>query len=899
MANIVLLETVFSTLNGFQSLTITQFRAGSIIVVFDVTVVNFILPNVLLQKSQNLSTNLNATYHLTTQGVVQINMPTNPVCTTHTHNITCTTQEEMNCQSVWQLEKMQKKYDITNGTESLLIFKPQKATLTIKSISELGRYVYHCKLLVLFFFFVLFFLGTYICSYNDKAYNGTIAHIASGTLDVAQLPNIEIMSAPGFPYCSKDSSFVWVKILCEIKKSSEKYEVTWKGKDHEQAIIPINYPSTSEATDVYAAKTLVACNSAGEPTLTCIFSNRCQQTKTANIVINILNEGEDYCKAEGEWEDTKANFSAVMKCKDGIGYQRRRCRKGGNWDEVESECVNQNLASILENALIVDVGLGTVENNAADVFSRFEDATNNTDKINTFANMNASVSVLVSMGARLKQINNDSTVDNLLQSSSNLLDKSISNAWSTNINTKENVSMAERYLTSVEQLIKMTNVTTDNKAKPNIEVAVCDTMQKLKCTHAVFNVTVCVQGSNPGILKTTGFTQLEMYLPHKDEKYDPNTIVVSATIDKEQLDSPSVIIDFTLLRPRPRNHKLKCVYWDTANGEWSTQGCEWESHYKGVRCKCTHLSSFAVLMSKYPEEILGLQELSYVGLSISVFSLILSLTIELVVWSTVVKTDTLFLRHTAHINISLCLLIADGCFLASLHHGMSETWCQVTVVLKHFCYLAMFFWMLCLSSTLLHQAVFLFHNISKKVYTRFSLILGYFCPFLIVIITFITNDTGSEGSYFSRDTCWLIYTGLMKGSIHTFFIPAGIIVFVNIFCMVVVIMKLLDRPKTPESMCKKEKTAVKSIMRSLILLSPVFGVTWVFGFAVTAIDFASGPEAHVVNYVFTLLNSFQGLFILITTCFGDKMVRDALMKRFSKKAPQSISKSSTKSEATQ
>uniref|UniRef100_A0A3Q3RF06 G-protein coupled receptors family 2 profile 2 domain-containing protein n=1 Tax=Mastacembelus armatus TaxID=205130 RepID=A0A3Q3RF06_9TELE len=276
-------------------------------------------------------------------------------------------------------------------------------------------------------------------------------------------------------------------------------------------------------------------------------------------------------------------------------------------------------------------------------------------------------------------------------------------------------------------------------------------------------------------------------------------------------------------------------------------------------------------MAQKPLEIYWVNELTYIGLSVSVLSLIINLAIEVTVWSAVVKTSTLHLRHTAHVNISLCLLVADGCFLASLEPKIiSDFWCVTSVVLKHFCFLAMFFWMLALSCTLLHQAVFMFHNVSKKNYLSFSYFLGYVCPLLIVTTAFLSNGSGAMGRYYSRDTCWLLYSGLFRGSIHTFLIPVGIIVFTNVFSMVIVIILLLNHP---DSIAKSnEKTAAKTVMRTVILLTPIFGVTWIFGFFVMSLDLTYGYVAYAVNYAFTLLNAFQGLFILLTTCLGDRLV---------------------------
>lgn len=60
---------------------------------------------------------------------------------------------------------------------------------------------------------------------------------------------------------------------------------------------------------------------------------------------------------------------------------------------------------------IVDIGLGTVEDNSAEVFSILNNVTNETETINSFANVKASVDVLMVLSDKLDRIDNDSTVD--------------------------------------------------------------------------------------------------------------------------------------------------------------------------------------------------------------------------------------------------------------------------------------------------------------------------------------------------------------------------------------------------------------------------------------------------------------------------------------------------------
>ncbi|XP_042293042.1 adhesion G protein-coupled receptor F4 isoform X1 [Thunnus maccoyii] len=888
------MKEVYSTLSGFDSIAIGNYSVGSIIADFTMTIAAPINTDELSSKSEELEkklkdpkdvNGLDASIFLETRGIVKLSIPSGLVLYNSNATISCSTTEDLG-KPKWHL-KTDYTNVITTGTESEVIINGNESTVKLNYTSE--RWA-----------------GEYTCTYKK----GHISHKASAVLRVSLLPNIRITTDPSFPRCQRSNDLRHVTVKCEIRNSSETYKVNWSDKNINSKIDTF-IPSPPEKILSYEAKTFVGCQPP-IPNVTCTFKNRLNQTRKAEIEIITINVNDAYCEADGEWEETKANYTAVLQCKNAAGQKKRKCNEEnqrGIWGPVESACVNLEVNDVLERAITADVGLGELADNAAIVFSRLQNVTNSTDKINSFANMNASVEVLVSMSSKLNHIHNESTVNDVLESSSNLLEESLSSSWGTD-NTKSghlktnegegsssHVSLAERYLSSVEQLIVVANFTTASRKK-NIEVEERNCTQGSQCTNKVFNVNVSLHSSTPDSVKTAGMKQLEKYLPYNDT-VEPNSIVVTATTKGKQTAGVRVTIDFALKNPRAPNTQLLCVYWSNNTRSWSEDGCWWEGPSEVGRCVCQHLSSFAMLVSKTPLTIPGITEITYVGLSVSIVSLIISLVIEMSVWSALVKTNSLYLRHTAHINISVCLLVADCCFLASsTPEKIDQIWCKTSVVLKHFCYLSMFFWMLCLSTTLLHKAVFPFHNLSKRNYLRFSLVLGYVCPLLIVVITFIANDGGAEDLYFSKRTCWLVYKGFMKGSIHTFLIPIGIIIFVNVFSMLVVIMKLLDHPKNIQKSNEKEKTAAKTVMRSVILLTPIFGGTWIFGFAVTILDLTYGNIAFVVNYAFTLLNAFQGLFILLTTCLGEKQTREALLNRFRNKTLASTASSSTKLDST-
>ncbi|XP_041828359.1 adhesion G protein-coupled receptor F4 [Melanotaenia boesemani] len=868
------MKTQFSFLRGFETLKIIQFRVGSIIVDFQITIANSINSSSLIDKSQELAKNLSASLSLQTTGVVVITVPSNSVKYNESAEITCTSENDLKVLPLWSLKRADQEIKITDGSNAHLTTVSNLSRVHLDSVDENWE-------------------GEYRCSFVQMSGNTTIYNNANKTMDVCLLPNIEASSDMAFPLCIQTSNVFQVNVNCQIKKSTENYTVTWPDG------FIVGTTDYSNDVQTYKAQTVINCNEAvakNVTNVTCTFKNECNQTQSQIFSINPIKATDSYCKAEGDWGNTKTGYTVQLKCRNQAGSRQRTCIKRDNkgvWEKEQNSCVPLLLKNVLDSAKIAGTGLGELQENVGNVFSGLQNVTA-TENINSPASINTSIQVFQTLTGILhnKTIENDTTINNMLNSSSNLLNNTNKDSWVTTTLGDSSKSLAENYLLSVELLVAKANIT-KNIIKPKLEVSTCISTE---CNTTVLNANVTLGSSDSGTVKTTGFQNISGYLPSKINDSDPNSIVVSAT--KEDATNIEIKINFPLINPRPRNVELVCVSWNNITSEWSKDGCTWGGASNEGQCICYHLSSFSILMSKRPLDVPGLTLMTYVGLSISVVSLFFCLIIEMIVWSDVVKTNTLYLRHTAHVNISLCLLVANCCFLGSSEpKNIAEIWCETFAVVKHFCYLAMFFWMLCLSTTLLHQSVFLFHKVSKKSYMRFSIIVGYVCPLLIVFITFLATKA-SGGSYFSKDTCWLVYGGLLKGTIFTFVIPVGIIVFVNTFSMLVVIMKLLDHHKSAETSAEKEKAAAKIVLRSVIFLTPIFGVTWGFGFAVLAMDLTEGIQALAVNYIFNLLNAFQGFFILLTTCVADQRTRESLLTRLKIKAPASVSDSTTKVDTT-
>jgi len=449
---------------------------------------------------------------------------------------------------------------------------------------------------------------------------------------------------------------------------------------------------------------------------------------------------------------------------------------------------------------------------------------------------------------------------NMIGAASNMLNQS----WGA-VNMSVVNSMSSNYLESVEGLVH--NIVANNSKgvlSENLQLNICDSLEEEDCSSDVFGVAVNLSKSR-GVIKTMAVRNLAEKLENNYKQSKTASLVVSATVQSSSNKHIDIQLDFP--REHPDYTKVRCVFWNVTSHQWSEEGCTLDKSVDGNRtvCSCTHLTPFSALMSKTTLILPFLDELTYLGLGVSICALLLFLMIEALVWSAVVKSNLSHFRHTSLVNIAVSLLLADLSFLASAFPDkISETMCLVFTVCKHFFFLTMFCWMLCLSVMLVHQLIFVFNPLRKTVFMFLSSIVGYVVPMLIVGSSYVYYEyTG--GDYLKKETCWLTYDGLLRGSIHAFLLPVAIVVLTNLFSMVVVIVTLTKTTATDKS--KSDTDTAKSILKVVLLLTPAFGVTWILGFIQLllgdkeeedSVDGTTQPGFVIfIHYAFTILNTFQ------------------------------------------
>ncbi|XP_065740982.1 adhesion G protein-coupled receptor F5 [Phocoena phocoena] len=518
-------------------------------------------------------------------------------------------------------------------------------------------------------------------------------------------------------------------------------------------------------------------------------------------------------------------------------------------------------------------------------------------EVNSFpGSLGAIINILDLLSTVPTQVNSEMMM-HVLSTVSVILGKPILNTWMMSQQQKTNQS--SQLLDSLERFSRALRSEDSTISQPNVQMksmVIKSGHPKSYTQSFVFldselwgNVTIneCqLEHLQPdSFIVTVAFPTLKTILAQDvPGKTFANSLVMTTTVS-HNLTTP-FRISMTFKNNNPSGGVPRCVFWNfnLANhtGGWDSSGCYVkEVTEDSVSCSCDHLTSFSILMSPDspdPDSLLKilLDIISYIGLCFSILSLAACLAVEAVVWKSVTKNRTSSMRHICIVNIAASLLVADVWFIvaAAVHnyrYPLNQTACVAATFFVHFSYLSVFFWMLTLGLMLFYRLVFILHDTSKSIQKAIAFSLGYGCPLVISVIT--VGATQPREVYTRKNACWLNWEDTK--ALLAFVIPALIIVVVNVTITVVVITKIL-RPSIGDKPSRQEKSSLFQITKSLGVLTPLLGLTWGFGLATVF----QGSNA-VFHIVFTLLNAFQGLFILLFGCLWDQKVQEALLNKFS------------------
>uniref|UniRef100_A0A7N8Y9A9 Adhesion G protein-coupled receptor L4 n=1 Tax=Mastacembelus armatus TaxID=205130 RepID=A0A7N8Y9A9_9TELE len=348
-----------------------------------------------------------------------------------------------------------------------------------------------------------------------------------------------------------------------------------------------------------------------------------------------------------------------------------------------------------------------------------------------------------------------------------------------------------------------------------------------------------------------------------------NSQVIAAAVkpaDIYQLDH----VTFTLRHNEPIDTKAdvtKCAFWeykpDSLQGHWATHGCKTiHINSNATTCSCNHLTHFAILMSSGRANLVAhytiLTRITQLGMIISLICLFMCI-FTFWFFSEIQST-----RTTIHKNLCCSLFMAEFIFLVGINMNTHKLFCSVIAGLLHYFFLAAFAWM-CIEGIHLYLIVVgVIYN--KGFLHRNFYIFGYGSPAVVVAIS---ATLGSK--YYGTDkVCWL---STENHFIWSFIGPACLIILVNLLAFGVIMYKVYRHTavKKPEI---SHYENIRSCARGALALLFVLGATWTFGVLHIL------HETTLTAYLFTITNTFQGMFIFIFLCVLSRKIQEEYYRLF-------------------
>uniref|UniRef100_G3WNY6 Adhesion G protein-coupled receptor F3 n=1 Tax=Sarcophilus harrisii TaxID=9305 RepID=G3WNY6_SARHA len=770
----------------------------------------------------------------------------------------------------WYLQPVENQTPVTllSGTQVFLSAEKDRAFLTITNVSQ-------------------DWAGRYVCRFVSRGFQWELHQVVKVPLqadDVLGHPRQLSIS------CNAFSAF---QLRCCIPSTDLNYTASWS---------PQNLSNTTEllsrTSGTQCLTLAVSSCPEGDTKYICKLQSLGLDPVSIPVTISIIQDGDTTCPQDslgGNWNATKAGLVARIPCPENrTGVLERRCGARGIWGPISSSCTDVRLLAMLRSAQLLLAGQGQPARKVPRLMAQLREQVAVVSSPSDLLALLGTVKILAQVVTRSGTALYHQTLEDFLVATNDLLELDPSSLWAPA--QAQEPSMSSAVLQAVESLggSLCSNDHPFHLTLPNVQLQTHLLGPMTPKDYSVsFSTHPPLRAKIPrhalaqlawetGHVSITSLVlnKLGRILPRnygqgmRDLLYAPPDLVLSNSIKdgNQTVTKVEIIMDFGGTEGTPT-----CVFWDHSLfqgvGAWSGEGCEAGAGDPSstTRCICVHLTSFSVLMSpRSVPDSPTLTLLSQVGLGASIAALLLCLGTYRVVWRVVVRNKISYFRHVALLNVVLCLLAADACFLGTslLSLGPPSPLCPAVAFLCHFFYLAAFFWMLGQALVLAHQLLFVFHQLSKHHVLPIMFTLGYLCP-----LGFAGATLGlylPRGQYLREDACWLDGKG---GALYTFVGPVLAIVGVNGLVLAMAVVKML-RPSLSEGPQTERRQALLGVIKALFILIPIFGLTWVLGLA-TLMDGGN----KIPHYLFTVLNTSQGIFILVFGCLTDKKVQEALLKQ--------------------
>lgn len=319
----------------------------------------------------------------------------------------------------------------------------------------------------------------------------------------------------------------------------------------------------------------------------------------------------------------------------------------------------------------------------------------------------------------------------------------------------------------------------------------------------------------------------------------------------------------------PETHSRKCVSWDRKRDplevSWRKEGCvTFQNGLEDTECHCNHLTYFAILVqmeTRQVRHLLALSVITSMGCVVSMLSCV-AIIVFLNKQRRAKETSV-----TVHRGLAMALFLLNLLFFLTglLANVGGAKACLVVGPALHYALLSSFSWM----------AIEVFHTF-WLVYVVFSpspkpyvwQLIGFGIPVIpVLVLVFIGNIYGVREVVPIDDVndpyfmCWMQDSDDARLAHYLTNVPFLVLVVgCGLVMLVLVVRKIQNREEWRNS-----RVAFLSIWG----LSCLFGTTWGLGF----LDF--GPLSDVVVFLFCILNSLQGFFLMLRFYVLDRMKKQS------------------------
>ena len=272
----------------------------------------------------------------------------------------------------------------------------------------------------------------------------------------------------------------------------------------------------------------------------------------------------------------------------------------------------------------------------------------------------------------------------------------------------------------------------------------------------------------------------------------------------------------------------------------------------------------AQLLAQLP----GLQELSYIGCSLS----ILGTTMVLVTYTIFSELRTL--PGLILMNLCISIFAINLLFITlgpTLQSFPVRELCSTVAVALHFFYLVQFSWMSIFSCEMVRKfylARKLFTDSMKtkqKLFVSY-MVIGWCLPVVIITISITLNLSVAGWILYGVDSdgnislCWINH---FESSILVFLLPLVLCFSCNLLMFLLTTFLLFSNRSTSTS----QKSNTFTLIRVWLAMFSTTALTWIFGFL------AISSQLYWMWYPFVIFNSVQGFSIFLAFLFTKKILK--------------------------